>query len=96
MCKAYAHMYASSALTLIVGFLLIAMDLAMRSQGVKDVGLLSLVDYHSPAIQAGVFLLGVSVYHFVLGIKLDANYQSYVESTQKLAVKDNFLDIESE
>lgn len=75
MHKPYVYIYVSSVLFLLVGFMLIAMDLAVKSNVPGHVGsVLSYVDMKAPAFQAGAFLLLIGVYHFILGVKVDSCY----------------------
>lgn len=75
MSKPYVYIYVSSVLFLLAGFMLMAMDLAVKSNiAGNTAGVLSYVDIKAPAFQAGAFLLLIGVYHFILGIKVDSCY----------------------
>ncbi len=75
MRKPYVYLYTSSAVLLVIGCLLIAMDLVLKAQGVPtNTGILALLDIKASAVQAGLAAVVVGLYHFVLGWKVDCAY----------------------
>jgi hypothetical protein len=75
MRKPYVYLYTSSAVLLVIGFLLIAMDLVTKAQGVApNTGILALLDLKASAVQGGLVAMAVGLYHFFLGRQVDLAY----------------------
>ena len=90
MRKPYVYLYASSVALGLIGFLLVAFDLAVKSQGASpNTGILALLDPTSSATQAGLALILVGVYHFILGFKVDSAYNSIPSKTDLLDGSNN-------
>lgn len=90
MRKPYVYLYASSVALALMGFLLVAFDLAVKSQGASpNTGILALLDPASQVVQAGLGLLIAGVYHFILGFKVDQAYNSVPSKVDLLDGNDN-------
>jgi hypothetical protein len=87
MRKPYVPLYASSAVCIVIGLLLLVVDLVESAHlAPKAVSVRSLLHWNIP-VEIGLLLTAVGVYHFALGIMVD-------RECQKESSKKNFLDQE--
>lgn len=69
---------------LTVGLLLSVIDLVMIAHGAPpNIGLLSMINFRSSAMQAGIFLMLNGLYQFVLGVKVDGACQKAKTSSNE-------------
>ncbi len=88
MPKAHAYLYALGSILGVIGLLLCLLDLAIKAHTAPGtIGLLSLVDLRSPAIQAGIFFVMLSALHLFVGLRTDYADAS-VNKPQDLLDKD--------
>lgn len=73
---AYVYLYCSSIMLSMMGYLLLALSLATKAQfAPKGIGVLELLDTSDGVTQAAIFLVGMGLYHFILGMKVDSSTQ---------------------